>query len=145
MTHPIPALFRAHLSAQTFKRPAGEFARDYSTTGPSIRPQPRLPRLTPHLAPLTSPAATPELPRMKGRPGTGTRTGSWLASGQAKRCSRRWGEMQSCGNLMKVRRHRERHRAAGSARSTQLEDPEAGERSRAVGALHGLERLDRFR
>ena len=31
---------------------------------------------------------------------------------QTKNCSRRWCEMKSCGNLMKVRRHRERHREA---------------------------------
>jgi predicted RNA-binding Zn ribbon-like protein len=36
----------------------------------------------------------------------------WLFLDETKNCSRRWCEMASCGNLMKVRRHRERHRSA---------------------------------
>ena len=42
----------------------------------------------------------------------GNTTCYWLFLDQTKNCSRRWCEMKSCGNLMKVRRHRERHRAA---------------------------------
>ena len=42
----------------------------------------------------------------------GNTTCYWLFLDQTKNCSRRWCEMKSCGNLMKVRRHRERHRTA---------------------------------
>ena len=40
----------------------------------------------------------------------GNDTCYWLFLDETKNCSRRWCEMASCGNLMKVRRHRERHR-----------------------------------
>ena len=42
----------------------------------------------------------------------GNSTCYWLFLDETKNCSRRWCEMASCGNLMKVRRHRERHRSA---------------------------------
>ena len=50
--------------------------------------------------------------RMKRLRRCGNSTCYWLFIDQTKNCSRRWCEMASCGNLMKVRRHRERHRAA---------------------------------
>ena len=42
----------------------------------------------------------------------GNQTCYWLFVDETKNCSRRWCEMASCGNLMKVRRHRERQRSA---------------------------------
>jgi predicted RNA-binding Zn ribbon-like protein len=43
----------------------------------------------------------------------GSATCYWLFLDETKNCSRRWCEMASCGNLMKVRRHRaSRHRSA---------------------------------
>ena len=45
----------------------------------------------------------------------GSPTCYWLFVDQTKNCSRRWCEMASCGNLMKVRRHRERHRKTREA------------------------------
>jgi predicted RNA-binding Zn ribbon-like protein len=43
----------------------------------------------------------------------GSPTCYWLFLDETKNCSRRWCEMVSCGNLMKVRRHRaNRHRSA---------------------------------
>ena len=43
----------------------------------------------------------------------GSPTCYWLFLDETKNCSRRWCEMASCGNLMKVRRHRaSRHRSA---------------------------------
>jgi len=42
----------------------------------------------------------------------GNSTCYWLFLDETKNRSRRWCEMASCGNLMKVRRHRERHRRA---------------------------------
>jgi len=41
----------------------------------------------------------------------GNSTCYWLFLDETKNHSRRWCEMASCGNLMKVRRHRERHRS----------------------------------
>lgn len=41
----------------------------------------------------------------------GNSTCYWLFLDETKNCSRRWCEMASCGNLMKVRRHRARQRA----------------------------------
>jgi predicted RNA-binding Zn ribbon-like protein len=49
--------------------------------------------------------------RMKRLRRCGNSTCYWLFLDETKNCSRRWCEMASCGNLMKVRRHRERHRA----------------------------------
>src|SRR3989442_1515066 len=40
----------------------------------------------------------------------GSPTCYWLFLDETKNCSRRWCEMASCGNLMKVRRHRARQR-----------------------------------
>ena len=40
----------------------------------------------------------------------GNSTCYWLFLDETKNCSRRWCEMASCGNLMKVRRHRARQR-----------------------------------
>ena len=40
----------------------------------------------------------------------GNSTCYWLFIDETKNCSRRWCEMASCGNLMKVRRHRAKHR-----------------------------------
>jgi predicted RNA-binding Zn ribbon-like protein len=40
----------------------------------------------------------------------GSPTCYWLFVDETKNCSRRWCEMASCGNLMKVRRHRARRR-----------------------------------
>ena len=42
----------------------------------------------------------------------GSSTCYWLFLDETKNCSRRWCEMASCGNLMKVRRHRAKHRSA---------------------------------
>src|SRR6266550_1499315 len=42
----------------------------------------------------------------------GSPTCYWLFLDETKNCSRRWCEMASCGNLMKVRRHRAKHRSA---------------------------------
>jgi predicted RNA-binding Zn ribbon-like protein len=43
----------------------------------------------------------------------GSPTCYWLFLDETKNCSRRWCEMASCGNLMKVRRHRaNQHRSA---------------------------------
>ena len=42
----------------------------------------------------------------------GNSTCYWLFLDETKNCSRRWCEMASCGNLMKVRRHRAKHRSA---------------------------------
>jgi predicted RNA-binding Zn ribbon-like protein len=43
----------------------------------------------------------------------GSPTCYWLFLDETKNCSRRWCEMASCGNLMKVRRHRaKQHRSA---------------------------------
>jgi len=50
--------------------------------------------------------------RMRRLRRCGNSTCYWLFLDETKNCSRRWCEMASCGNLMKVRRHRERHRAA---------------------------------
>ena len=49
-------------------------------------------------------------PRMALLRRCGNETCYWLFIDETKNCSRRWCEMASCGNLMKVRRHRERHR-----------------------------------
>jgi predicted RNA-binding Zn ribbon-like protein len=49
-------------------------------------------------------------PRMARLRRCGNDTCYWLFIDETKNCSRRWCEMASCGNLMKVRRHRERHR-----------------------------------
>jgi len=51
--------------------------------------------------------------RMKRVRRCGNSTCYWLFLDETKNCSRRWCEMASCGNLMKVRRHRERRRGAG--------------------------------
>jgi predicted RNA-binding Zn ribbon-like protein len=50
--------------------------------------------------------------RMKRLRRCGSPTCYWLFLDQTKNSSRRWCEMKSCGNVMKVRRHRERQRAA---------------------------------
>jgi predicted RNA-binding Zn ribbon-like protein len=42
----------------------------------------------------------------------GNSTCYWLFIDETRNCSRRWCEMASCGNVMKVRRHRARQRAA---------------------------------
>jgi predicted RNA-binding Zn ribbon-like protein len=42
----------------------------------------------------------------------GSPTCYWLFLDETKNCSRRWCEMASCGNLMKVRRHRAKHQSA---------------------------------
>jgi predicted RNA-binding Zn ribbon-like protein len=49
-------------------------------------------------------------PRMARLRRCGNQTCYWLFIDETKNCSRRWCEMASCGNLMKVRRHRERQR-----------------------------------
>jgi len=49
-------------------------------------------------------------PRMARLRRCGNETCYWLFIDETKNCSRRWCEMASCSNLMKVRRHRERHR-----------------------------------
>ena len=41
----------------------------------------------------------------------GNSTCYWLFLDETKNCSRRWCEMASCGNLIKVRRHRAKHRS----------------------------------
>src|SRR6267142_794888 len=45
----------------------------------------------------------------------GNSTCYWLFLDETKNCSRRWCEMASCGNLMKVRRHRERQRTGAAS------------------------------
>jgi predicted RNA-binding Zn ribbon-like protein len=47
-------------------------------------------------------------PRMARVRRCGNETCYWLFIDETKNCSRRWCEMASCGNVMKVRRHRER-------------------------------------
>jgi predicted RNA-binding Zn ribbon-like protein len=49
-------------------------------------------------------------PRMARLRRCGNQTCYWLFIDETKNCSRRWCEMASCGNVMKVRRHRERQR-----------------------------------
>ena len=49
-------------------------------------------------------------PRMARLRRCGNQTCYWLFIDETKNCSRRWCEMASCGNLMKVRRHRARQR-----------------------------------
>jgi predicted RNA-binding Zn ribbon-like protein len=51
-------------------------------------------------------------PRMARLRRCGNATCYWLFIDEAKNASRRWCEMASCGNLMKVRRHRTRARRA---------------------------------
>ena len=51
-------------------------------------------------------------PRMSRLRRCGNATCYWLFIDETKNCSRRWCEMASCGNLMKVRRHRARARRA---------------------------------
>ena len=46
----------------------------------------------------------------------GNPTCSWLFIDETRNRSRRWCEMASCGNVLKVRRHRERKGAAAQAR-----------------------------
>jgi predicted RNA-binding Zn ribbon-like protein len=48
---------------------------------------------------------SPRLTRLRR---CGNSTCYWLFVDETKNCSRRWCEMASCGNLMKVRRHRAR-------------------------------------
>lgn len=43
----------------------------------------------------------------------GNSTCYWLFLDETKNCSRRWCEMASCGNLMKVRRHRAKQHSSG--------------------------------
>jgi predicted RNA-binding Zn ribbon-like protein len=43
----------------------------------------------------------------------GNETCYWLFLDETKNCSRRWCEMASCGNLMKVRRHRAKQHSGG--------------------------------
>lgn len=52
---------------------------------------------------------SPRLARLRR---CGNSTCYWLFLDETKNCSRRWCEMASCGNVMKVRRHRARQRAA---------------------------------
>jgi predicted RNA-binding Zn ribbon-like protein len=52
---------------------------------------------------------SPRLARLRR---CGNSTCYWLFIDETKNCSRRWCEMASCGNLMKVRRHRARQRRA---------------------------------
>ena len=52
---------------------------------------------------------SPKLARLRR---CGNSTCYWLFLDETKNCSRRWCEMASCGNVMKVRRHRARQRAA---------------------------------
>ena len=49
-------------------------------------------------------------PRMARLRRCGNATCYWLFIDETKNCSRRWCEMASCGNVMKVRRHRARIR-----------------------------------
>ncbi|MFN2644609.1 MAG: ABATE domain-containing protein [Burkholderiales bacterium] len=49
-------------------------------------------------------------PRMARLRRCGNETCYWLFIDETKNCSRRWCEMASCGNVMKVRRHRARAR-----------------------------------
>ena len=49
-------------------------------------------------------------PRMARLRRCGNATCFWLFIDETKNCSRRWCEMASCGNVMKVRRHRARIR-----------------------------------
>jgi predicted RNA-binding Zn ribbon-like protein len=49
-------------------------------------------------------------PRMARLRRCGNATCYWLFIDETKNCSRRWCEMASCGNVMKVRRHRARLR-----------------------------------
>jgi predicted RNA-binding Zn ribbon-like protein len=51
-------------------------------------------------------------PRMARLRRCGNATCYWLFIDETKNASRRWCEMASCGNVMKVRRHRARARRA---------------------------------
>jgi predicted RNA-binding Zn ribbon-like protein len=57
-------------------------------------------------------------PRMARLRRCGNATCYWLFIDETKNASRRWCEMASCGNLMKVRRHRARARALRSPAKT---------------------------
>lgn len=56
----------------------------------------------------------------------GNDTCYWLFIDETKNCSRRWCEMASCGNLMKVRRHRakELRKSGGNAAPTGAPTPQ---------------------
>jgi predicted RNA-binding Zn ribbon-like protein len=77
------------------------------------------------LWPLASSAVelltSPKLARLRR---CGSATCYWLFIDETKNCSRRWCEMASCGNRMKVRRHRARQGAASGA-AAELDHPKA--------------------
>ena len=65
--------------------------------------------LQPLVAPALSLMTSSRMARLRR---CGNATCYWLFIDETKNCSRRWCEMASCGNLMKVRRHRARSRRA---------------------------------
>ena len=74
------------------------------------------PDLQAALRPVVSSAVelltSPKLERLRR---CGSDTCYWLFIDETKNCSRRWCEMASCGNRMKVRRHRARQASGGAA------------------------------
>jgi predicted RNA-binding Zn ribbon-like protein len=76
------------------------------------------------LRPLVSSAVelltSPKLARLRR---CGSATCYWLFIDETKNCSRRWCEMASCGNRMKVRRHRARQGASGAAAEADHPEP----------------------
>lgn len=77
------------------------------------------------LRPLVSSAVelltSPKLARLRR---CGSATCYWLFVDETKNCSRRWCEMASCGNRMKVRRHRARQGSASGA-AAETDHPKA--------------------
>jgi len=122
------AIARALIAKTEEKKPAEEdlrlIEREYARTAPCGRLMPsdegfrwtvdaEADELDAVLRPvLESAVSLMTSERMKRLRRCGNTTCYWLFLDQTKNCSRRWCEMKSCGNLMKVRRHRERHRAA---------------------------------
>ena len=82
------------------------------------------PDLQAALRPVVSSAVelltSPKLERLRR---CGSETCYWLFIDETKNHSRRWCEMASCGNRMKVRRHRARQDRSGAA--TELDHPKA--------------------
>jgi predicted RNA-binding Zn ribbon-like protein len=120
------ALARVLLARTEGRQPASEDLRivdaEYGRTAPFARlsstPEgfawsldPAAPSFDAALRPLAESAVelltSPKFARLRR---CGNSTCYWLFLDETKNCSRRWCEMASCGNLMKVRRHRARQR-----------------------------------
>jgi predicted RNA-binding Zn ribbon-like protein len=92
-----------------YARSAGSARLSATAEGFSFSVDPE--RLDAALRPIVASAigllTSPRLGRVRR---CGSPTCYWLFVDETKNCSRRWCEMASCGNLMKVRRHRARRR-----------------------------------